>query len=121
MLSAYSIKSGPTAPIINLSWRDKVDHFCVYGLLAVLVFQALPERVQGTKRWLIAFVAVSAFGLWDETLQHFNPARTGDPLDWLADSLGALTAVVICAAFPSAQKWATWNCLTLFPKRVNRN
>lgn len=109
MLSSYSSRSGSTAPIIALSWRDKVDHFCVYALLATLVFQALPSKLQGTARWLSAFLLVSAFGIWDETIQHFNPARTGDPLDWLADSMGALTAVIICSASPLAQRLATWN------------
>lgn len=116
LLSAYSAKSGSPAPLIELSWRDKVDHFCVYGLLATLVFQALPSHLQGTRRWLCAFALTSAFGIWDETLQHFNPARTGDPLDWFADSLGALAAVVLCSAFPCVQKLAAWSCFSLRQK-----
>lgn len=77
-----------------------------------MVLQALPERLQGTARWLSAFAIVSLFGLCDETLQHFNPARTGDPLDWLADSLGALTAVVIYTAMPFARSIADWKPAT---------
>ncbi|MDQ8187277.1 VanZ family protein [Pelagicoccus sp. SDUM812002] len=104
--------------MIELSWRDKVDHFIVYSLLAALVFQALPVRIEGTRRWLFCFVLVSGFGLWDECLQHFNPARTGDPLDWLADSVGALLAAVACSAFPKIRKLANWNCTsTLFRKK----
>ncbi len=116
LLSAYSCKDGSPAPIISLTWRDKIDHFSVYGLLAILVFQALPSRLQGTKRWLCAFSLVSAFGIWDETLQFFNPARTGDPLDWFADSLGALSAVVVCSAIPSIQKLANWSPFAIFSK-----
>nr|WP_246462659.1 VanZ family protein [Pelagicoccus albus] len=94
--------------MIELSFRDKVDHFCVYGLLGLLVLRALPARIQGTKRWLFAFLLVSCFGLWDEFLQHFNPSRTGDPLDWLADSLGALTAIVLYSAIPPLRALANW-------------
>ena len=108
LLSLYSTKSGPTAPELSLSWRDKVDHFCVYGLLAILVLQALPHRLKGTARWLCAFTLVSLFGMWDETLQHFNAARTGDPLDWLADSLGALTAVILYTECPFLRTIANW-------------
>lgn len=109
LLSAYSAKDGAPAPMLALSWRDKVEHFLVFGLLATLVIQALPGQIQGTRRWLIAFAMVSAFGLWDETIQHFNPARTGDPLDWLADSLGALTAVVLYSAVPWTRSIAHWS------------
>ncbi len=116
LLSAYSCKDGSPAPMISLTWRDKIDHFSVYGLLALLVFQALPTSLQGVKRWLCAFSLVSAFGLWDETLQFFNPARTGDPLDWLADSLGALAAVVTCSAIPNIQKLANWSPFAFFSK-----
>lgn len=117
LLSAYSTRSGAPAPILDLSWRDKVDHFCVYALLGALVFQALPARIAGTPRWLLAFALVSAFGLWDETLQHFNVARTGDPLDWLADSLGALCAAALCSAFPTLRKIAGWRCLPILSKQ----
>ncbi len=113
LLTAYSSKDGSPAPMLDLSWRDKLDHFCVYGLLAVLVFQALPSHFRNLKRWLTAFILVSAFGMWDETVQHFNPARTGDPLDWLADSLGALTAVVLCSVFPSLQRLAAFKPISL--------
>lgn len=111
LLSAYSCKSGPAAPDLALSWQDKLDHFCVYGLLAILALQALPPRLQGTARWLTAFALASLFGMWDETLQHFNPARTGDPLDWLADSLGALTAVILYTEVPFLRSLANWTPL----------
>lgn len=114
LLTAYSGKDGPTAPVLALSWRDKLDHFFVYALLATLVYQALPTKLRGTQRWFTAFILVSAFGIWDETLQHFNPARTGDPLDWLADSLGALVAAVFCSAFPPFLKLASLSPLSYF-------
>ncbi len=117
LLSAYSTRSGSPAPELHLSWRDKIDHFCVYGLLATLVFQALPTRLAGMSRWLTAFAIVSAFGIWDEILQYFNPARSGDPLDWLADSIGALTAVVLCSSFPSVRKLVSWKCFTILSQQ----
>lgn len=108
LLSSYSCKNGPIAPDLEFTWGDKIDHFCVYALIAVLVIRALPGDLQRTTRWLTAFVIVSLFGMWDETLQHFNPARTGDPLDWFADSLGALTAVILYSELPLARRIANW-------------
>lgn len=108
LLALYSSKPGPAAPEISLTFRDKLDHFCVFALIATLVIHALPARVSGTARWLLAFAIVSLYGFADELLQHFNPARTGDPLDWFADSLGALLAVVAYTAFPFYRRLLVW-------------
>lgn len=108
-LTAYSMKTGGRAPLPDLTFRDKIDHFSVYGLLGILTLQALPAGLHRTARWLLAFAIVSAFGICDEVLQHFNPARTGDPLDWFADSVGALLAVACYSAFPWLRALADWS------------
>lgn len=108
LLTIYSSMHRGIAPEIALSFRDKLDHFAVFALIATLILKALPRKLQGTQRWLIAFALTSAFGLCDEIVQHFNPSRTGDPLDWFADSLGALAAVVAYTAFKSYRRLADW-------------
>ncbi|MDQ8203538.1 VanZ family protein [Pelagicoccus sp. SDUM812003] len=112
-LALYSWKPGSRAPEIAFSLRDKLDHFSVYFLLGILTAKALPTQLRGMPRWLVAFALVSAFGLSDEIAQHFNPARTGDPLDWLADSVGALLgafAYIRSAAFQRLVDWSPIRC-----------
>lgn len=90
---------GPSSEI-RLTFHDKVNHFFFYGFLATLIFRGLGGSSNALSRWLIAFAAAASFGLLDETLQHFNPSRQGDPLDWIADCMGALTGIFAyrCAA-----------------------
>ncbi len=78
---------------LRLTFHDKVDHFFFYGFLATLVFRGLSGDANSMSRWLFTFAVVASFGLLDEILQHFNPGRQGDPLDWLADCIGALTGI----------------------------
>lgn len=70
---------------------DKVAHFHVYGLLALLV--ARNGFVPG-RAWL-AVALVSLFGLTDEWHQSFTPGRSVEVADWVADTLGAALAVTL--------------------------
>jgi VanZ family protein len=77
-------------------------HFGVYAVLGALYVFALraPER-----RWPAAILAVilaSLYGVTDEFHQSFVPGRVPDPVDWLVDTAGALTGVVIVEAFRRA-------------------
>ena len=76
--------------VVNPGEWDKLLHFCAFFLLAVLATYGW--RYSGaTSRILLLLVYA---GL-TETLQHFIPGRSFSLLDWLADSLGAVTAVVL--------------------------
>lgn len=86
--------SGPPAGP-NVVGFDKVAHFCVFGLLATLFFRPLRIGFLEHRRWLIAFACVSLYAALDEGLQYFNPGRSFDPLDWLADGSGALLALAL--------------------------
>lgn len=76
-------------PGVGAPGGDKVIHFAVFGLLATLTVRALPRSVA----WF-AVVAVSLFGATDEWHQSFTPGRQMDWADWVADTLGALVAVL---------------------------
>ena len=75
----------------NIVDFDKAAHFAVFGLLATLVARAgfQPSRMG----W--AVLIVSLFGLTDEWHQGSTPGRSMEFYDWIADTLGALTAVVL--------------------------
>lgn len=74
---------------------DKVAHFCVFGLLGTLTFRALRIGFLDRNRWLLAFSAAAAYGVADEVLQYFNPSRSFDPMDWLADCCGSALAIAL--------------------------
>ncbi len=82
--------AGP--PVVNF---DKVAHLAVFGLLATLVV-----RSPGMRHAWIAVVAVSVFGAADELRQSMTPGRFMEFADWVADSVGALIAVVAYRFWP---------------------
>lgn len=67
---------------------DKFLHFHLYFGLAFLITNALPG-VHMRKRFLLAFLITSAYGVSDELHQYFVPPRECSFYDWLADSAGA--------------------------------
>ena len=83
---------------------DKVVHFLVFGLLATLIV-----RAPGLGRAWLAVLAVSVFGAGDEIRQGFTPGRSMAVADWVADALGALTAVACYAG------WAAYRRLLEMP------
>lgn len=97
MIVVASGRSEVAAPsIIGI---DKVAHFGVFGLLAILVVRnGFPPR----RAWF-AVLAVSLFGLTDEWHQSFTPGRFVEFADWVADTLGAIIAVTIYVRWPLAR------------------
>lgn len=78
---------------------DKLSHFVVFGLLATLVVRLLPAHGAG---W--ALLIVSVFGIADEWRQSFTPGRFVEFADWVADTLGAATAIVIYRGWPAYRR-----------------
>jgi hypothetical protein len=76
---------------------DKLVHLVEYGILGILFHRAF-RYAGGAKAahsavWL-AILAASTYGLTDELHQAFVPLRVADPLDLIADTLGAFAGVV---------------------------
>lgn len=89
------IQSHLPAPVElpEVSHLDKLLHFGAYGVMAVLFYRTYLAGWPRARKWTLLWVsAVSAalFGLSDEIHQFFVPDRTADPLDFLADTLGAV-------------------------------
>ena len=61
---------------------DKVGHFAAFAWLAAMLTLA-------TERPLLAAALATLYGATDEVHQAFVPGRWSDPLDLLADALGA--------------------------------
>lgn len=93
MVVIASGRSQVAAPSIN--HFDKVAHFSIFGLLATLI-----ARCPGVRRFRYAILIVSLFGISDEFRQSFTPGRSVEFADWMADTLGAATAVSLYAFWP---------------------
>ncbi len=75
--------------------KDKIGHFLVFGLLGTL-FARLPLLTKyNWKGAIAASLAAIAFGAIDEWRQSFTPGRSVEFADWVADSLGAITAITL--------------------------
>ncbi len=97
----FWLSSGPApAPKdLDLPGMDKVAHAAAYGILAALVFTGMARSGRtwrpATLFWT-ALLFTAFYGATDEFHQWFVPSRSPDLLDWLADTVGALTAGSAC-------------------------
>lgn len=92
----YALSSIPAGDggidLPDIPGLDKVAHAVSFGILAVLLAQAL--RATGEIASLVvAVVLTSLYGVTDEWHQRFTPGRDADVLDWVADTIGAVLAV----------------------------
>ncbi len=77
---------------------DKGLHFLMYAILTFLLWGAVrPDSKVNWRRpagWLV-LLAVLAYSLLDEGLQHFVAERSADPRDLVADAAGAAAAMIV--------------------------
>ena len=98
--------SGFPAAVPTIIDIDKVGHFGAYGALATAIV-----RIPELKRWPLlgcwwALVLASAYGIGDEFRQSLTHGiRTPDWHDWLADTLGATTAVALYLHWSWYRRW----------------
>lgn len=89
---------------IPAGW-DKVAHFLAYGVGGALAAWAGRWSGRGWGWPGLAFVALVA--AIDELRQAGIPHRSGDPMDWLADVLGALAFFLVARGFLRTSAGAT--------------
>ncbi len=78
------------------SYADKLYHllaYAVYGWSLVLAVRTFP--LTSRQRMILALTIGFLFAASDELHQAFIPGRTADVLDWLADALGIVCAIVL--------------------------
>lgn len=101
-------KSHPLPVEIPIRHVDKLLHAGAYALLSGLTVRGLlAAGLAGRRAILIAIVAASVYGISDEWHQSFTPGRDADPLDWAADSAGAIAGAVIAAGLPRRRSRAS--------------
>jgi len=84
--------------------QDKVFHASVYGILGFFLLGALRPTYAGYTPGQIraSIVIASLYGISDEFHQSFVPGRSPDVWDWVADTTGALLAVILLARLTRA-------------------
>lgn len=83
----------------ELAPYDKVIHFSVYGVFAVLLNWDLSQAMGRWRATVLSIIIAMLFGALDEWHQGFIPGRAADPSDWRADSLGAAGGAVLFALY----------------------
>jgi len=89
----------PAASMPKVAISDKIKHFSAFFGLSVLLSLTLMYQKKNfiLKKHFLTFtlLIVSSYGFIDELHQTFIPGRNGEFLDWVADSFGAIVAVLL--------------------------
>ena len=85
-------------PNIYISYSpDKLLHFLIFGLLATVILRTRKLKQLRLRDLIISIVIVSVYGVFDEIRQSFTPGRSIEIGDWVADTVGAIVAVILYA------------------------
>jgi VanZ family protein len=101
MAAIFAASAQPTLPTPDLDHSDKVLHFAAYaGLGGLLAYGGAPAALGP-----LPLIAIGTlYGASDEVHQSFVPGRSPDPLDWLADTLGAIAGVLAAHRYFSRRR-----------------
>lgn len=98
-LILFVLTSLPSSSAITIGISDKIEHFGAYGLLSAVLYMNLffQKKFELLKKYPATFTLLiaSIYGMLDEVHQLFIPGRSAEFLDWSADFLGSLLAVLI--------------------------
>ena len=96
---------------VRIAILEERSHLIEYGVVAVLIHEALAERADQGRRVpvpaLLAFLAAVLVGVVDEGIQWFLPNRVFDPQDILFNALAAFMAIAASVALAWARR-RTW-------------
>jgi VanZ family protein len=118
----FSTLPGPKIEELNvLTLNDKLLHFLAFAVGGSLLFLSLLLNTPWSNRragWT-AFWITTAYGAFDEWHQLFTPNRAGaDPLDWLADTIGAGAGIAATIALVCwLRHWPCCNPTALSAKK----
>jgi hypothetical protein len=108
MAIIFAASSIPDLGTLPGGVSDSSGHSIGYAILGALLLRALAQGRLSEVTWgraLAAFLLASVYGVSDEAHQAFVPGRFPDPLDLLADSIGAAVAVTLCLAAARVRRW----------------
>ena len=96
----FFLSSRSTLPGLNEAFWDillkKIGHFVVFGVLAWLYVLGLRGGQAATPKALwIALGLTLLYAFSDELHQNYVPDRHAKVMDWLIDTAGAITALLV--------------------------
>jgi VanZ family protein len=98
-LVIFILTSLPGNIALDMHVSDKIEHFGAYGLLGVFLYSALyfqkKYKILSENPATFTLIFASLYGMVDELHQLFVPGRSADILDWTADFIGSVLAVII--------------------------
>ena len=112
MMAVIAASSSSRLATPDLSFTmspDKLAHFLVFGLLATSVLRIPFFFKLGWRGALAAACIVSVCGMLDEFRQSMTPGRAVELNDWLADTLGAIVAVLAYRYWPLYRRILEWS------------
>lgn len=79
----------------------KTAHFCIFSVLSMIAFSNIYffDRISYGAKYIIAFVFSSLYAATDEIHQRFVPGRSCELRDWIIDSLGVATGLLVLFVF----------------------
>lgn len=107
VILALTSVPGSAVPDVGMDSTDKLVHLLLYGILGALAMRAPEGSDRPVRLVLVVTLAVSLFGAVDELHQMLVPGRSGDVIDWLADTIGGFTGAVLIAATGGSREEAT--------------
>ncbi len=106
------LTSLPQDNMPNVQTNDKLSHFFAYLGLSFLFYSylRLKRGIDSHKKQIITLVlsVVIIYGALDEIHQMFVPGRSADIIDWIADSLGAVSGVLIITGIEKYMPFLFW-------------
>lgn len=88
--------------------KDKIGHFLVFGLLATSVLRSPALQQRDWKGALVAAGITILFGALDELRQSFTAGRSVEFADWIADTCGAIVAVLAYRCLTPYRQLLEW-------------
>lgn len=89
-----SSKPSLPAPMFFIH-QDKIHHMGAYFIMGLLAWRFFNDFFsKPTTVFIVSLSFCSIYGMSDELHQSFVPGRDADVVDWLADTLGALIALI---------------------------
>ncbi len=96
-LFIYWLSDQPTLPVPDLfPVQDKMLHAGAYFIMGILAWRSFKHLL--SRSIILALLSItfcSLYGVSDEWHQSFVEGRCSDIIDWLADSGGAVLAIVL--------------------------
>ena len=89
-------QSLPSPTWWGVEFQDKINHAGAYFILGLLAWRSFRHLINAPiVLALLSILFCSLYGVSDEWHQSFVEGRSSDVMDWLADTGGAVLAVVI--------------------------